>query len=162
VIKVEFFHVGGGYHLDVDLTRSEEPFARQANAAVALLRMNQPQKVWPLLKHSSDPMVRSSLIHRLSPLGASARTIGKQLNREPDVAIRRALLLGLGEFGDKVKADERQALLPKLQDMYRTAPDAGLHAASEWLLRQWKEDAWLKETNQAWAEEKQEFQRLQT
>ncbi len=28
---------------------------RQANAAVALLRMNQPAKVWPLLKHSPDP-----------------------------------------------------------------------------------------------------------
>ncbi len=38
---------------------------RQANGAVALLRMNQPAKVWPLLKHSPDPRVRSYLIHRL-------------------------------------------------------------------------------------------------
>ena len=45
---------------------------RQANAAVALLRMNQPEKVWPLLKHSPDPRVRSYLIHRLGPLGADA------------------------------------------------------------------------------------------
>ena len=43
---------------------------RQANAAVALLKMGQPEKVWPLLKHSPDPRVRSYLIHRLSPLGA--------------------------------------------------------------------------------------------
>ncbi len=28
---------------------------RQANAAVALLLMGQPDKAWPLLKHSSDP-----------------------------------------------------------------------------------------------------------
>ncbi len=32
---------------------------RQANAAVAFLRMNQPARVWPLLKHSPDPRVRS-------------------------------------------------------------------------------------------------------
>ena len=53
--------------------RAEEKLAkRQANAAVALLRMNQPAKVWPLLKHSPDPRVRSYLIHRLGPLGADA------------------------------------------------------------------------------------------
>ena len=28
---------------------------RQANAAVALLKMNHAAKVWPLLKHSPDP-----------------------------------------------------------------------------------------------------------
>ena len=39
---------------------------RQANAAVALLRLNQPSKVWPLLKHSPDPTARSYLIHRLA------------------------------------------------------------------------------------------------
>jgi hypothetical protein len=42
---------------------------RQANAAAALLRMNQPEKVWPMLKHGPDPRARSYLIHRLGPLG---------------------------------------------------------------------------------------------
>ena len=63
--------------------------------------MNQPAKVWPLLKHSPDPRVRSYLIHRLSPLGADARAIVKRLDEEPDLTIRRALLLSLGEFGEK-------------------------------------------------------------
>ena len=54
---------------------------RQANAAVALLRMNQPEKVWPLLKHSPDPRVRSYLIHRLSPLGADAEALIKRSGR---------------------------------------------------------------------------------
>ena len=53
---------------------------RQANAAVALLRMNQPAKVWPLLKHSPDPRVRSYLIHRLGPMGVDAGAIVKQLD----------------------------------------------------------------------------------
>jgi hypothetical protein len=41
---------------------------RQANAAVALLKMGTPEKVWPLLKHSSDPRVRSWIIHKLTLL----------------------------------------------------------------------------------------------
>ena len=81
------------------LGRQREKLAkRQANAAVALLRMNQPAKVWPLLKHSPDPRVRSYLIHRLGPLGADARAIVKRLDEEPDLTIRRALLLSLGEY----------------------------------------------------------------
>jgi formylglycine-generating enzyme required for sulfatase activity/tetratricopeptide (TPR) repeat protein len=130
---------------------------QQANGAVALLRMNQPEKVWPLLKHSPDPRTRSYLIHRMSLLGADARALVKQLAKESDPTIRRALLLSLGEFSDKDFApDERQTLLVKLQEMHRTATDPGLHAASEWLLRQWKEEAWLQETEQAWAKDRQQ------
>lgn len=103
---------------------------------MALLRMNQPEKVWPLLKHSPDPRVRSYLIHRLSPLGADAKAIVKQWQEEKDITIRRALLLSLGEFSEKeFPLDDRKALLPKLQDIYRTEADPGLHASAEWLLR---------------------------
>src|SRR5262249_47085135 len=72
---------------------------RQANAAAALLRLEQPNKVWPMLQHRLDPRTRSYLIHRLSPLGAEPRAILERLDSEPDVSIRRALILSLGEFG---------------------------------------------------------------
>src|SRR5205807_2564341 len=71
---------------------------RQANAAAALLKMNQPEKVWPLLKRGDkpdDPRLRSYLIHRFGPLGADVGTIVKRLDEEPDVTIRRALILSL-------------------------------------------------------------------
>jgi formylglycine-generating enzyme required for sulfatase activity len=136
---------------------------RQANAAVALLRMDQPAKVWPLLKHSPDPRVRSYLVDRLSPLGADAKGIVKRLEEEPDLTIRRARILSLGEFGDKeLPPDARKALLPKLQDIYSSDADPGLHAAAEWLLRQWKQVAWLKQINEEWAKDKaQREKRLQ-
>jgi eukaryotic-like serine/threonine-protein kinase len=128
---------------------------RQANGAVALLRMNQPARVWPLLKHSPDPRARSYLVHRLAPLGADAGEILKQLDSESDLTIRRALLLSLGEYGEKEFSPEaRKALLPKLQDMYQTAADPGLHASAEWLLRQWQQQAWLKQVNNGWAKDK--------
>ena len=124
--------------------------------------MHQPEKVWPLLKHSPDPRVRSYLIHRLGPAGAEAGAILKQLDSESDITIRRALVLSLGEYGEKeLTLDVRQALLPKLQAMYRSASDPGLHAASEWLLRTWKQEAWLRQVNEEWAkDEKQREKRL--
>jgi serine/threonine protein kinase len=70
--------------------KREQLAKRQANAAVALLRMDQPAKVWPVLRHSPDPRVRSYLIHRLSPLGADAVALLKRLDEESDVTIRRA------------------------------------------------------------------------
>ena len=128
---------------------------RQANAAVALLRMNRPEKVWPLLKHSPDPRVRSYLIHRLAPLGADATAVIKHLDEEPDLTIRRALLLSLGDFSDgELPPTARTALSPKLQALYRSDADPGLHAAAEWLLRQWKQEAWLKQVNEDWAKDR--------
>jgi formylglycine-generating enzyme required for sulfatase activity len=47
-------------------------------------------------------------------------------------------------------------LLPQLQEMYRTASDPGLHAACEWLLRRWKQEAWLSQVNEAWAQDKEQ------
>ena len=52
--------------------------------------------------------------------------------------------------------EDRKALLPKLQEMYRTATDPGLHAAAEWLLRTWKQEAWLKQVNEEWAKDKEQ------
>jgi serine/threonine protein kinase/formylglycine-generating enzyme required for sulfatase activity len=128
---------------------------RQANAAVALLRLSQSDKVWPLLKHQPDPRVRSYLIHRLASLGADPAALIQRFEGESDRTIRRALLLGLGEFGpQELPPATRDALLPKLQELYRTDPDPGLHAAAEWLMRQWQQDAWLQETNAAWAGDK--------
>jgi formylglycine-generating enzyme required for sulfatase activity len=129
---------------------------RQANAAVALLKMNRPAKVWPLLKHSPDPRVRSYLVHWLGLLGADPGTLFKRLDEETDLTIRRALILSLGEFGEKeVPPEARRTLLPKLQDAFRNDADPGLHAAAEWLLRKWKQGPWLKQIIEEWARNKE-------
>ena len=132
---------------------------RQANAAVALLKMNHAAEVWPLLKQSPDPRVRSWLIHKLGPLGADPRVIVNRLGEESDVTIRRALVLGLGEFGEQaLAAGERDSLVEKLRELYRNEPDPGLHAAAEWLLRQWKQEKWLKHLEQEWAKDKRQWE----
>jgi formylglycine-generating enzyme required for sulfatase activity len=118
---------------------------RQANSAVALLRMGRTDDVWPLLKFSPDPRVRSYLIHWISPLGGDPQTISKRLDDESDVTILRALVLTLGEFTDtQLPVAQRQPLIEKLLSFYENQPDAGLHGAAEWLLRKWKQDNRLR------------------
>jgi len=142
--------------LDAEKTDAdkEKLAKRQANAAVALLRLGQADPVWTLLKHGPDPRVRSYLIHYLSPRGADAGAIVRRLDEETEVSIRRALLLILGEFGpDRLAADARERLMPKVLQLYREDPDAGMHGAADWLLRQWGQADELMKIDQTWAED---------
>ena len=45
--------------------------------------------------------------------------------------------------------------LAKVQALYRTEKDPGLHAAAEWLLWKWKQEAWLKQVNEDWAKDRE-------
>ena len=120
-------------------------YQRQANAAVALVRMGRTEKSWPLLKHSPDPSLRSVLVHRLGPLGVEPGLLIARLDQEADVSIRRALILSLGEYGDgQLSTSERDVWVKKLLDLYRNDPDPGIHGAADWLLRQWRNENQLK------------------
>jgi serine/threonine protein kinase/formylglycine-generating enzyme required for sulfatase activity len=111
---------------------------RQANAAVARYRLGMSEKVWALLKFSPDPRVRSYVINWLGPLGGDRQPVIQRLDTEPDITIRRALVLTLGQFTDKqLPPAQRQPLIEKLLNVYENEPDSGLHGAAEWLLRKW-------------------------
>jgi formylglycine-generating enzyme required for sulfatase activity len=138
---------------------------RQANAAVALLRLGRPEAVWSLLKPHTDPRTRSYLIHRLGPMGVKRETILRRLGEEVGAAIRSALVLSLGEFDERSwAAAERKTVTEQLQLLYRTTDDPGLHGAAEWLLRHWKQDPWLQQVDQQWANDethrKQRIERI--
>ena len=139
---------------------------RQARAAVALVRLGRTEKVWPLLRHSADPGSAASSSTGYSP-GCRPRTLVAELDRlpatakptpspgqqfmeavlfHPETSIRRALILALGAYGkDGLSPGEREPLIGKLLDLYRNDPDAGIHGAAEWTLRQWKNEEKLKE-----------------
>jgi eukaryotic-like serine/threonine-protein kinase len=125
---------------------------RQANAAVALLKMGGADKVWPLLQHSADPSMRSYLIHRLASLEADPIAVIDRLSKEKNIEIRRALVLSLGEFGERQLAtDKRMEIVPRLLGEYRENDDPGLHCAVEWLLLRWGQNEKLEQMNQQWA-----------
>jgi formylglycine-generating enzyme required for sulfatase activity len=118
---------------------AKEVLAKQkAVAAVALLKLEQTEPFWPLLKQEPDPRVRSYLIHRLAPYRADSRKLVDRLRTEKEVSSRRALLLALGEFSvDEAAPGARQTLLAELTRMCEDDPDPGVHAAAGWLLGRW-------------------------
>src|SRR5262249_33440533 len=109
---------------------------RQANAAVALLRLGRPERVWPLFRHTTYPDLRTHLVHRTGPLGADVRLLLGRLGAEQDPSARQALILALGEFRtEQLPVGLRAAWTARLLRWYREDPDPGLHAAVDWLLR---------------------------
>jgi hypothetical protein len=113
---------------------------RQALAAIALLRLGQPQLVWPLLRHEADPTRRSYLIRDIGQSGVNADAIVGRLQSETDVSARRALIFMLGEFdGNALPAAVRTPLVSQLLVLYRNDPDPGVHSAVDWLLRHGKQ-----------------------
>jgi len=123
---------------DADEVQKEALAIRQANAAVMLLMMDSANAVWPLLKHSPDPRVRTYIIHRLGPFGADSASLIARYEQESDVTVQRALLLSLGEFDEiRLRESERGLVIKELLSVYRRHPDQGLRSAAEWLLRQW-------------------------
>jgi serine/threonine protein kinase/formylglycine-generating enzyme required for sulfatase activity len=112
--------------------------ARRANLAIALLRLNGGDRLWPMLKASPDPGVRSYLIDRLGPLGCDPALLWNRLAAEQDNTIRAALLLALGGFDERALPPARRAgLLPRVADLYQTDGNAAVHAAGRWLLGKW-------------------------
>jgi formylglycine-generating enzyme required for sulfatase activity len=118
--------------------RKDAVAKRQAHAAVTLLHLDRPERVWPLLGESSDPRPRGFLVHRLGPLGVDPHLVTDRLGQERDAGARRALLLSLGGYDPgRLAGAERQALAAGLLRDYRDDPDPGTHSALDWLLRRW-------------------------
>src|SRR5262249_50559754 len=128
-------------------------------AAVALVRLGQADEVWPLLRHRPDPTVRSYIVNWLKLLGADPKPLAAKLEHpalgpssppaegparmdmeailfDPVVSVRRAWILALGECPG-FPASDREPLVALLLKAYRDDPDAGIHGAAEWTLRQW-------------------------
>jgi serine/threonine protein kinase/formylglycine-generating enzyme required for sulfatase activity len=128
---------------------------RRARAAGALFRLGRPEVCWPLLRHSSDPGLRGFLMHDLASGGVDPQVLIQRFDSEPDVSVRRAILLVLGDFSsDQVVARQRQEFIDRLFVLYRDDPDPGLHAAVEWLLRRWGQAPSIRHIEQTWARDK--------
>ncbi|HLN27877.1 MAG TPA: formylglycine-generating enzyme family protein, partial [Gemmataceae bacterium] len=139
---------------------------RQARAAIALVRLGHANEIWPKLQHRPDPRLRSFIVNWLAPLGVNPSEIATELNRiqpvakvipadeqqfmdavlfHPETSIRRALILALGTYRTGgLSPGEREPLIGKLLDLYRNDPDAGIHGAAAWALRQWGQQVKLQ------------------
>jgi formylglycine-generating enzyme required for sulfatase activity len=145
---------------------------QQARAAAALIRFGTPDKIWPLLGHSADPRLRSFLVSWLLPLGVAPRILLAKLreNSPPtesarstegilfnsEISKRRALILAIGwDGGQTLSPGERESLIEHLLIVYADDPDAGIHGAAEWTLKQLGADAQVKAKLRSLAEIKE-------
>ena len=116
--------------LEKDVLAREE-----ALAAIRLLRMDQTDFFWPLLRQSPDNARRSYIISLLGSMEPDPTLLIRRLQIENDLSVRRALVIALGGFGPaQLGTAARERFVSLLLDWYRNEPDAGLHSAIEWLL----------------------------
>jgi formylglycine-generating enzyme required for sulfatase activity len=127
---------------------------RQANAAVALLRLEDPKPVYEFLTVDRDPEALSQFIYRIRGREVSSSLLIKSFNElqaqsVPDDSTKRqqhyyrlyGMILGLGEYRlDKLPSAERDGLLKTLATMYAEHPSRTIHSAVGWLLRRWGQD----------------------
>jgi formylglycine-generating enzyme required for sulfatase activity len=90
--------------------------------------------LWRGLRQSRDNSTRSYLVHLLNRL--DSRIVIRQLLRENDPAVRRALILGMGSYTEnQIAPDERRKITAVMLQWYEADNDAGVHSAIDWLLR---------------------------
>jgi formylglycine-generating enzyme required for sulfatase activity len=128
------------HRLMLTVPQTERAARRQASAAATLLHLGQAKEVWPLFLPRPDPTVRSYLVQRAGLLGADAGHLVRRLHEEKNASARAALIVALGEYGEKdLSATVRGPLVKQLLKWYRHDPDPGVHGAIDWLLRHAKE-----------------------
>ena len=127
---------------------------RQANAAVALLRLEDPKPVYEFLTVDRDPEALSQFIYRIRGREVSSSLLIRSFNElralpAPDDATKRqqhydrlyGMILGLGEYPlEQLPSAERDGLLKTLATMYAEHPSRTIHSAVGWLLRRWGQD----------------------
>jgi formylglycine-generating enzyme required for sulfatase activity len=123
-----------------EVAARDELAKQQAQVAVQILRLGETATAWSLLRHTSDPSLRTYLIHDFATMDVDPGLLIARLLAEKDASVRRALILSLGEFNDEqLPANQRRPLVDRLLRWYREDPDPGIHAAIGWLLRYGKQ-----------------------
>jgi formylglycine-generating enzyme required for sulfatase activity len=132
--------------------------ARQANAAVALMRLEDTQPVYQFLTVDNDPDALSQFIYRIrgrevspSLLVKSFRDLARVSTSSDTLERRRnnlklyGFILGLGEFTvDQLPTTERDGFIAELKALYSDHPSRAVHSALSWLLRRWGQQEYVK------------------
>jgi formylglycine-generating enzyme required for sulfatase activity len=133
------------------------PFGqRRANAAATLLRLGEREVALPVFWMKDDPEALTQFIFRCRPRGVGVETLLDCLEIVSAAPpgryakeTRYALLLSLAEYQlSEVPENRRAAVLKQVRDWYATDPSSGVHGASNWLLRQWGESAYVKQIDE--------------
>jgi serine/threonine protein kinase len=136
-------------------TRRAAPVVRRANAAATLLRLGkQPLVLSGFLKKANREAL-SQFVLQCAPRGVGVESLLGCLKTVRDAPADYAkdalcaLLLTLAEYNlDDVPAEQQNQVLEDLRDLYKNDPRAGVHGATSWLLRKWRQDVYVKEIDE--------------
>ncbi len=113
---------------------------RQALAAVTMVHLGFEEDVWPLLKLTDNPSLRSLVIHYLGELGTNPNILATRLNLEEEASTRRALIQSLGGLDiSQIQDSDRKRIVEQLKAIYANDLDSGVHSSAIWTLRKWQE-----------------------
>ena len=125
----------------------------RANAACALIAIDNGEEGWSLLRSTPDPQARSILVHLLGPAGVGPRQVLDRLSAVEDSSIRRALIQSLGELPEaEWSGDLLGRARTLLLDRYENDPDPGVHGSAKWLLLRWNREDDLRKIDQRLSE----------
>ncbi len=126
---------------------------QQANAAAALVRFGEREKIFSALRIIDDPESLTQIVHRCRAEGVTTyelldclqivdrdrqRLVGEPRKIEDRVLF--GLLLALGEFTlEDIASEKQKATIEQVANWFRNDPSSTIHGATGWLLRQWKE-----------------------
>ncbi len=111
---------------------------RQSMAAVALVQLGHADGVWPLLKFSPDPSLRSMIIDQLGSLRADHIPRAAKLETEHDASIRQALIESFGgQDKESIPGVDRVRIVEQLKALFQIDPDPGVHSSASWAISQW-------------------------
>ncbi|HZW34356.1 MAG TPA: bifunctional serine/threonine-protein kinase/formylglycine-generating enzyme family protein [Isosphaeraceae bacterium] len=130
--------------------RKDRLAQRQAAAAITLASLGEPGALWPLLRHQSDPRLRSVLIQRLpAAVGLHRLLLDRLAQPIPDPIERQALLLAWAETHRAgLPSIVETGVVEAARTRYLDDPHPGVHSAAELLLRRWKGPAFLAECDE--------------
>jgi formylglycine-generating enzyme required for sulfatase activity len=145
------------------ISMNDEVAESLARAAITLIRMGKGESEWPLLRHRTDPRVRSFIVNLAKPMGIDPGILVDRLDRGPfsspgansrealfdgETSIRRTVIMALGIFAHGDLSEDLRVRLPaRLRDLYENDLDAGIHGACEWILRRWGQEHLLNEVD---------------
>ncbi len=120
-----------------DLNRAYDlVLRRRANVLVAMWRLGETDAGLGALGYDADPALRGWLIELLAPLGVPTDRLWALANSTANDGTRQSLLLAIGQAELATMSPiDRQGIIEGVLQIYQRNPDAGVHSACRWLLR---------------------------
>ena len=115
-------------------SEKEELAYRQAISAVSLLKTGDNSTFWNQLESQPDPRKASWIMHLLGQLEVDPGLVLEEFFQRSFQEVDYQLLICVGKVIPRAGKDERQKVITRVLDLYRSHSDPAIHSACFWLI----------------------------